>query len=116
MEADRQAIRQFLDNPDHLIFVCPHHDIGEAAGLVEEDRVECQIAEYRHHGDHAIPPRQGFGGFARMRGEEGRDRQATCRVERAIDIGVHLAVGDKKNHLHDVRSGTSSDEWENPDL
>ncbi len=63
--AEVEAIRQFLDNPDHLIFVCPHHDIGEAVGLVEEDRVERQVAEYRHHGDHAIPPRQGFGGFAR---------------------------------------------------
>ncbi len=30
-----------------------------------EDRAERQLAEYRHHGDHAIPPRQGFGGFAR---------------------------------------------------
>jgi hypothetical protein len=63
--AEVDAIRHFLDNPDHLIFVCPHHDIGEAVGLVEEDRAQRQLAEYRHHGDHAIPPRQGFGGFAR---------------------------------------------------
>src|SRR5271170_4268505 len=63
--AEVDAIRHFLDNPDHLIFVCPHHDIGEAAGSVGEDRVERQLAEYRHHGDHGIPPRQGFGGFAR---------------------------------------------------
>jgi hypothetical protein len=63
--AEVEAIRHFLDNPDHLIFVCPHHDIGEAAGSVGEDRVERQLAEYRHHGDHGIPPRQGFGGFAR---------------------------------------------------
>jgi hypothetical protein len=63
--AEVEAVRHFLDNPDHLIFVCPHHDIGETGGMVEERRFERQLAEYRHHGDHAIPPRQGFGGFAR---------------------------------------------------
>jgi hypothetical protein len=63
--AEVDAIRHFLDNPNHLIFVCPHHDIGEAEGLPERDRAELQLAEYRHHGDHAIPPRQGFGAFAR---------------------------------------------------
>jgi hypothetical protein len=63
--AEIEAVRHFLDDPDHLIFVCPHHDIGEAEGAVAEGRVERQLAEYRHHGDHAIPPRQGFGGFAR---------------------------------------------------
>jgi hypothetical protein len=63
--AEVQAIQQFLDNPDNLIFVCPHHDIGEIAGLVGEDRVERQLVEYLHHGDHGIPPRQGFGGLAR---------------------------------------------------
>jgi hypothetical protein len=60
-----EAIRHFLDYPDHLIFVCPHHDIGAAMGLVGEERSERQLVEYRHHGDHGIPPRQGFGGFAR---------------------------------------------------
>jgi hypothetical protein len=63
--AEVEAVRHFLDSPDHLIFVCPHHDIGEATGSVEEGHLEGQLAEYRHHGDHAIPPRQGFGGFAR---------------------------------------------------
>jgi hypothetical protein len=63
--AEVEAVRHFLDNPDHLIFICPHHDIGEPAGTVAEGRLERQVAEYRHHGDHAIPPRQGFGGFAR---------------------------------------------------
>jgi hypothetical protein len=63
--AEIEAVRHFLDNPDHLIFVCPHHDIGEATGSLGEVRRERQLAEYRHHGDHAIPPRQGFGGFAR---------------------------------------------------
>jgi hypothetical protein len=63
--AEVEAVRRFLDDPDHLIFVCPHHDIGEATGLPDEGRLERQLAEYRHHGDHGIPPRQGFGGFAR---------------------------------------------------
>jgi hypothetical protein len=63
--AEIDAVKRFLANPDHLIFVCPHHDIGEAEGLAAQGRVERQLAEYRHHGDHAIPPRQGFGGFAR---------------------------------------------------
>lgn len=60
-----EAVQNFLGAPDHLIFVCPHHDIGEATGLAGEKRIECQTAEYLHHGDHASPPRQGFGGFAR---------------------------------------------------
>jgi hypothetical protein len=64
-KAEVDAISDFLDDPDHLIFVCPHHDIGEVIGSAGEDQLELQLAEYRHHGDHAIPPRQGFGGFAR---------------------------------------------------
>ncbi len=64
-EMEVEAIRRFLDNPDHLIFVCPHHDIGEDVGAAEQDREQRQIAEHLHHGDPAIPPRQGFGGFAR---------------------------------------------------
>jgi hypothetical protein len=63
--AEIQAIRHFLDDPDHLIFICPHHDIGEVAGSTREDHIERQLVEYLHHGDHGIPPRQGFGGFAR---------------------------------------------------
>jgi hypothetical protein len=59
-----EAVRHFLDQPDHLLFVCPHHNIGDIAAA-ETDRAVRQIAEYWHHGDHAIPPRQGFGGFAR---------------------------------------------------
>jgi len=63
--AEVEAVKHFLEIPDHLIVICPHHDIGEAADSVQTDRSERQLAEYRHHGDHAIPPRQGFGGFAR---------------------------------------------------
>jgi hypothetical protein len=60
-----EAVRKFMENPDHLIFICPHHDIGETPGLEAERRADRQIAEHLHHGDKAIPPRQGFGGFAR---------------------------------------------------
>ena len=52
------AIRRFLDHPGHVIFVCPHHDIGDG-------EPQDQAGEHSHHGDPAIPPRQGFGGFAR---------------------------------------------------
>ncbi len=60
-----EAVERFLSHPDHLIFVCPHHDIGEAPGAGTEARLALQSAEHLHHGDRGIPPRQGFGGFAR---------------------------------------------------
>ena len=63
--AEVEAVKHFLDDPDHLIFVCPHHDIGEVSNSVGEDYAERQLAEHRHHGDQGIPPRQGFGGVAR---------------------------------------------------
>jgi hypothetical protein len=65
--SDREiaAVRQFLSHPDHLMFVCPHHDIGEAEDAAGQVRQDQRIAEHQHHGDPAIPPRQGFGGFAR---------------------------------------------------
>jgi hypothetical protein len=63
--AEVAAIKHFLDDPDPLIFICPHHDIGEAAGSAGEERFERQFVEYLHHGDHGVPPRQGFGGLAR---------------------------------------------------
>jgi hypothetical protein len=63
--AEVEAVRRFLSNSDHLIFVCPHHDIGEATDVAADDRIGRQAAEYLHHGDRASPPRQGFGGFAR---------------------------------------------------
>jgi hypothetical protein len=64
-ETEVEAIRRFLDGPDHLIFVCPHHDIGETADAARQEREDRQIAEHVHHGYPGIPPRQGFGGFAR---------------------------------------------------
>jgi len=60
-----EAVQRFLSDPDHLIFVCPHHDIGETAEISPAVRLAEQTAEHLHHGDPGIPPRQGFGGFAR---------------------------------------------------
>ena len=59
------AVRQFLAHPDHLVFICPHHDIGDVPELPHDERLERQTADFLHHGDKTIPPQQRFGGFAR---------------------------------------------------
>ncbi len=61
--AEIEALRAFLDDPDHTVFVCPHHDIGEVDDLPQAERLARQEAEFHHHGDPAIPARQGFGDF-----------------------------------------------------
>jgi hypothetical protein len=58
------ALRRFLDDPDRVVFLCPHHDIGNEADLAPDEVRARQEAEFFHHGDKAIPPRQAFGGFA----------------------------------------------------
>ncbi|EIF34911.1 hypothetical protein BCh11DRAFT_02720 [Burkholderia sp. Ch1-1] len=60
-----EALKTFLEQPDHLAFICPHHDIGDVTDLPESEQLPRQIAEFQHHGDTTIPPRQRFGGFAR---------------------------------------------------
>jgi hypothetical protein len=65
LQSEVESIGRFLKDPDHLIFVCPHHDIGETSEASAEARLARQTAEHLHHGDRGIPPRQGFGGFAR---------------------------------------------------
>jgi hypothetical protein len=62
-EAEIGAIRSFLDDPDHTLFVCPHHDIGDTDGLPEGERLARQELEFHHHGDPAIPATQRFGDF-----------------------------------------------------
>jgi hypothetical protein len=57
------AVRAFLDDPDHTLFICPHHDIGEADELPENERLARREIEFHHHGDPAIPARQSFGDF-----------------------------------------------------
>ncbi|MEJ0024778.1 MAG: hypothetical protein WDN01_02020 [Rhizomicrobium sp.] len=64
-DVEVKAVRQFLSDPDHLAFICPHHDIGDGQGLSHDERLERQVAEFLHHGDRTIPPQQRFGGYAR---------------------------------------------------
>jgi hypothetical protein len=58
------AMRVFLDDPDHTLFVCPHHDIGSVETLPQGERRPRQEMEFHHHGDSAIPATQRFGDFA----------------------------------------------------
>jgi hypothetical protein len=60
-----EAVRAFLAHPDHLVFICPHHDIGDLPDVAQDQRRQRQIADFLHHGDKTIPPQQQFGGFAR---------------------------------------------------
>jgi hypothetical protein len=62
-EAEIGALRSFLGDPDHMLFVCPHHDIGNTEGLPEDQRLARQELEFHHHGDPGIPARQCFGDF-----------------------------------------------------
>jgi len=57
------ALRAFLEDPDHTVFVCPHHDIGNTDALQVEQALPQREAEFHHHGDPAIPSRQCFGDF-----------------------------------------------------
>jgi hypothetical protein len=59
------AIRKFLDDPDHTLFVCPHHDIGSVDGIPASEALAAQEVEFHHHGDPGIPGQQRFGGFAK---------------------------------------------------
>ncbi len=63
--AEIEAVRAFLAEPDHLVFVCPHHEIGNVPDLSHDERLQRQLADFLHHGDRTIPPQQRFGGFAR---------------------------------------------------
>jgi len=109
------AVRRFLTNSDHLIAICPHHDIGETSDTTPEARVARQMVEHSHHGDKAIPPRQGFGGFARsllaglgvpvenrfgLRPATERDGSLTpIEVERSMDR-LHLLEGVATFNAH----------------
>lgn len=62
-EVEIDAIRSFLDDPDHTLFICPHHDIGNQDDLPETELLARRELEFHHHGDHAIPARQCFGDF-----------------------------------------------------
>jgi hypothetical protein len=62
-DAEIAAVRSFLDNPGHTLFVCPHHDIGNTDALPQNEWLARQEMEFHHHGDPAIPARQCFGDF-----------------------------------------------------
>jgi hypothetical protein len=62
-EAEISAVRAFLARPDAMLFVCPHHDVGDTEGLAPDAARDRQVAEFRHHGDIALPGQQRFGGF-----------------------------------------------------
>jgi hypothetical protein len=61
--AEVTAVRNFLGRPDTMLFVCPHHDIGDVEGLATEPALARQLAEFHHHGDIALPGQQRVGGY-----------------------------------------------------
>jgi hypothetical protein len=113
--AEVEAVRRFLAHPDHLVFICPHHDIGGVPDLPHDERLERQVADFLHHGDKIIPPQQGFGGFARSLlaglgvGVENRfglhpaaesdGSPAAIEAESALDR-LHLLRGVETFNLH----------------
>jgi hypothetical protein len=64
-ESELAALRQFLDDPTHTLFVCPHHDIGNVEGVPSRETLERQEVEFHHHGDSGIPGQQRLSGFAK---------------------------------------------------
>jgi hypothetical protein len=64
-ESEVAAIRRFLNDPGHTLFVCPHHDIGDVDGVPSNEAFARQEAEFHHHGDLGVPGQQRFGGFAK---------------------------------------------------
>jgi hypothetical protein len=64
-ESELAAIRQFLDDPGHTLFVCPHHDIGNVDGVPSHEVLARQEVEFHHHGDLGLPGQQRLGGFAK---------------------------------------------------
>lgn len=116
-QSEIDAVRRFLATPGHVIFVCPHHDIGNVADVEHEKVLAAQVAEHAHHGDKGIPPRQGFGGFARtllaglgvpvenrfgLRPATGPDGSASpVEIERHLDrTGLLNGVTTFNSHAH----------------
>ena len=123
-KAEIDAVKRFLSRPDHLIFVCPHHDIGETSDFSADERRARQIAEHLHHGDKGSPPRQGSSttmagdGFARTllaglgapienrfglrpAGESPTGRRLLIEAERSLDdLGLLNGVETFNLHPH----------------
>ena len=64
-DGELTAIRKFLDDPGHTLFVSPHHDIGNVDGVPSNEVLATQEMEFHHHGDLGLPGQQRLGGFAR---------------------------------------------------
>jgi hypothetical protein len=64
-ERESAAVRKFIDEPGHTLFVCPHHDIGDVDGVPRSEVLAAQEVEFHHHGDSGLPGQQRLGGFAR---------------------------------------------------
>jgi hypothetical protein len=64
-ESELAAVRKFLEDPGHTLFVSPHHDIGNVEGVASKEVLAKQEVEFHHHGDPGIPAQQRFGGFAK---------------------------------------------------
>jgi hypothetical protein len=64
-ESELAAIRKFIDDPGHTLFVSPHHDIGNVEGIPANEILVRQEMEYHHHGDFGVPAQQRLGGFAK---------------------------------------------------
>jgi hypothetical protein len=64
-ESELAAIRNFLDDPGHTLFICPHHDIGSVEGVPSNEVLKTQEMEFHHHGDRGIPGQQRLGGFGK---------------------------------------------------
>jgi hypothetical protein len=98
--AELQALRSFLAKPGNLLVVSPHHEVGNAEGLSDGERMRLQEADFRHHGDKMIPPQQRFGGF-------GRSLLAGLGVPVENRFGLHPAAEpDGSPSPIEIQSGT----------
>lgn len=116
-DAEEQAVRRFLSVPDHLAFVCPHHDIGDVSDAPQDERHARQLAQFEHHGDRTIPSQQRFGGYAKSLlsaldvpvqnrfglrpALEADGSPAAIETEPALDhLGLLRGVGTFNAHAH----------------
>lgn len=82
--AELDALRRCLATPGNLLFVAPHHDVGDAPE-----------AEFRHHDDRTLPPKQRFGGFA-------------CSILAGLGVPVENRFGCARRSMSRARRHRSS--------
>ena len=101
------AVRRFLAHRDHLVFICPHHDIGDVPDLPHDERLERQVADFLRHGDKTTPPQHRFSGFARsLLAELGVSVENRFGLRPAAESdGYHAAIEAESalDHLHVLR-------------